>query len=206
MKKRIIMVSVLACAILIISGSIVYGQRYNKNLVEWGKDMASVASEDDGTEVKAGVITRQELQVATSYYVQMGYEENEALDAAKEYLLKREALYMEAVSNGYSASDEEVWEYLDELKETVKNADNSADVYAVIEQFDSEEDFWNYEFIVYKKDLPAQNYVSDMENSYGDTASNKDLTENQSDTTWETYFENLKDELQEKYEDKIVFE
>ena len=142
----------------------------------------------------------------------MGYDEDKALEAAKEYLIKREAIYMEAVSNGYSATDEEVWEYLDTLKETINSAENSEDIISVIEQFDSEEDFWNYEFIVYKKDLPAQNYISDMEDNYDNNAlrTKSSVTDAASDAksaeSWEIYFETLKDGLEEKYEDEIVFE
>ena len=66
-------------------------------------------------------------------------------------------------------TDSEVEAYLEELKQTLYHADNSEDAMAVMEQFDSEEDYWKYEFEVYKKDLPiikyreAQNHIIEKE-------------------------------------------
>lgn len=60
----------------------------------------------------------------------------------------------------------------------------------MINQFDSEEDFWNYEFTVYKKNLPIQNYVHGLEEAYRNR-------EADSEKSWETYFAEFKEKLAE---------
>jgi len=58
----------------------------------------------------------------------------------------------------------------------------------IMEQFDSEEDYWNYEFTVYQKNLPIQNYVHDLEQEYLAQQENPEIS-------WETHFEKLKETL-----------
>ena len=60
-------------------------------------------------------------------------------------------------------TDQEVYDYLEKLKVFIEQSDNKEDAMAIIEQFDSEEDYWNYEFEVYKKDLPIQKYMAAKE-------------------------------------------
>ncbi|MFR8426781.1 MAG: hypothetical protein ACLVCH_03360 [Roseburia inulinivorans] len=64
---------------------------------------------------------------------------------------EREALYQQAIEAGYTVTDQEVYDYLEKLKVFIEQSDNKEDAMAIIEQFDSEEDYWNYEFEVYKK-------------------------------------------------------
>ncbi|RDY30362.1 hypothetical protein [Lachnotalea glycerini] len=95
-----------------------------------------------------------------------GLDEEEANIKAIEYCKEREALYQAAIQNGYTVTDEEVWEYLDQLREVLEGASNKDDAMSIINQFDSEDDYWNYEFTVYQKNLPKQNYVADLEKNY----------------------------------------
>lgn len=60
---------------------------------------------------------------------------------------------------------------------------------AMLEQFDSEEDYWNYQKIIYRKELPIQNYVSDLEEQYF-----QDHPE-AADDEWLEYFEEYKSQL-----------
>ena len=112
---------------------------------------------------------RAEKAALSSYFKQQGMSEEEAKEQAIAYLKERDQLYEEAVKAGYDVTDSEVEAYLEELKQTLYHADNSEDVMAVMEQFDSEEDYWKYEFEVYKKDLPiikyreAQNHIIEKE-------------------------------------------
>ena len=53
-------------------------------------------------------------------------------------------------------TDEEVWAYLDELKEIINGATNKDEAQALINQFDSEEEYWQHEFEVYKINLPIE--------------------------------------------------
>ena len=59
---------------------------------------------------------------------------------------------------------------LEELKQFINQSENKEDAMAIIEQFDSEEDYWNYEFEVYKKDLPIQKYMAAKEKEFKEVA------------------------------------
>ncbi len=63
----------------------------------------------------------------------------------------------------------------------------------LIRQFENEDAYWQFEFEVYKKDLPIQKYVESLE---------KEFKENQSlsgdvdvENAWSEHFENLKEDL-----------
>ncbi len=63
---------------------------------------------------------------------------------------------------------------------------------------DSEEDYWNYEFTVYQKNILIQNYVADLEKKYFKANSiNSDSKYDVVDEKWQVYFEELKKDLVE---------
>lgn len=115
-----------------------------------------------------------------------------AKDADKE-IKQYNALYAAAVKNGYSVTDEQVQAYIEDMKLQLESVDNSEDIQDVIDQFDSEDDYWAYEFTVYQKQLPIQNYVSALNDEYNEKAVDSSSEEAQEE--WDTYFENLKDKL-----------
>lgn len=118
-----------------------------------------------GSILSQNIDSNNEEAAAVEFYRMQGMSEEEAKEQAIAYLKERDQLYEEAVKAGYDVTDSEVEAYLEELKQTLYHADNSEDAMAVMEQFDSEEDYWKYEFEVYKKDLPiikyreAQNHI-----------------------------------------------
>lgn len=122
-----------------------------------------------GSILSQNIDSNNEEAAAVEFYRMQGMSEEEAKEQAIAYLKERDQLYEEAVKAGYDVTDSEVEAYLEELKQTLYHADNSEDVMAVMEQFDSEEDYWKYEFEVYKKDLPiikyreAQNHIIEKE-------------------------------------------
>ena len=122
-----------------------------------------------GSILSQNIDSNNEEAVAVEFYRMQGMSEEEAKEQAIAYLKERDQLYEEAVKAGYDVTDSEVEAYLEELKQTFYHADNSEDAMAVMEQFDSEEDYWKYEFEVYKKDLPiikyreAQNHIIEKE-------------------------------------------
>ena len=61
-------------------------------------------------------------------------------------MLKRDATYQKAISEGYTVTDDEVWAYLEELKNIINEAVNKEEAQALINQFDSEEEYWQHEF------------------------------------------------------------
>ena len=77
--------------------------------------------------------------------------------------MEYEAMYSKAIQAGFQVTDNEVKSYIEELKKEVEAATNRDDVMAVINQFESEDAYWEYEFEVYRKSLPIQNYVKSLE-------------------------------------------
>ena len=127
-----------------------------------------------------------------SYKLKSEDDGQAAKDADKE-IKQYNALYAAAVKNGYSVTDEQVQAYIEDMKLQLESVDNSEDIQDVIDQFDSEDDYWAYEFTVYQKQLPIQNYVSALNDEYNEKAVDSSSEEAQEE--WDTYFENLKDKL-----------
>jgi hypothetical protein len=112
-----------------------------------------------------GDISKEEMEYTTYSYMQQGYDEEEAKSKAKEYLMKREELYQKAVDAGYSVTDEEVEEYLDSLKELIYSSEDGEEQLAIsMNYFEDEDEYWDYEFLVYQKNLVIQKYNKDMDN------------------------------------------
>ena len=84
--------------------------------------------------------------------------------------------------------------YIEELKKNINNSDNKDEVMEIVNKFDSEEDYWNYEFEVYKKLLPVQKYVKSLEKKYVSKHTkqngNSDVLEK-----WDKEFEKIKNKL-----------
>lgn len=140
-----------------------------------------------------GEILQTEFDQAKQFFIRSGISEQDAELQAKEYVFEREALFQDAIKHGYTVTDDEIWTYLDELKQFIETADNKEDVEKAIQQFENEDAYWQFEFEVYKKDLPIQKYVESLE---------KEFKENQSlsgdadvENSWSEHFENLKEDL-----------
>lgn len=128
---------------------------------EWGQILAENAEKVQNlsmTEDKDEIL-KLDIEQTKAFYILKGLSEEEAQEKAVAYVQEREALYQEAIEHGYTVTDEEVWEYLEQLKGTIANAENGEAAQLIMEQFDSEEDYWNYEFYVYQKNLPIEKYA-----------------------------------------------
>lgn len=212
---------ILLLSCLIIGGSVLARPSDGSILAEWGDylknnaDVNDLQEDDIYARGKNAVITNSEIDQTTKFFMISGLDEEEANIKAIEYCKEREALYQAAIQNGYTVTDEEVWEYLDQLKEVLKGASNKDDAMSIINQFDSEDDYWNYEFTVYQKNLPIQNYVADLEKNYfkdsnisNDSISSNKGSQNSTDSEsgdleydsgkeekWQTSFDELKKDL-----------
>lgn len=129
---------------------------YTSKFSDWGNLLKQYANDENGSEMiyargKNGVITNKEVEQAIAFYDTFGMSAEEARKQAILYVEEREALYQQAIEAGYTVTDQEVYDYLEKLKVFIEQSDNKEDAMAIIEQFDSEEDYWNYEFEVYKK-------------------------------------------------------
>lgn len=141
------------------------------------------------------IITNDEIEQYEEFYHLA--KEDDAKECAEQYARERKALYAEAMKNGYDVTDKEIKEYLIELKDTLKTTMGENEYKELYESYGSEEDYWDYEYEVYKINLPIQKYVSDMETSYKKKHCNieDDLI---LDHMWSDEFENLKSQLVEK--------
>ena len=117
-------------------------------------------------------------------------------------MMEYEAMYNKAIQSGFQVTDNEVKSYIEELKNEVEKATNRDEVLAVINQFESEDAYWEYEFEVYKKSLPIQNYVRSLETSYKEnTGFSRSISDEDLEQTWADEFESIKQQAvqNEKY-------
>lgn len=140
---------------------------------------------------KNAVITKSQIEQTTDFYVQSGDSREIAEEKAVQYMKEYEALYQAAVEMGYTATDDEVRAYIEELKAAAETSENKEEIEKAMSQFETEEAYWEYEFTVYQKSLPIQKYVKALE---------KDFLKSDSTGSWEERFEEIKKELVEKEE------
>lgn len=204
-KKKIFPI-ILLLAVLLISASISYAAVSDNNidLMEKLGQIFKNDAENNSTEGiyargnSGGIITTSDYEKATQFYIIAGNDENTAREKAEEYMLQRDALYQKAIVSGYAVTDAEVTEYLNELKDTFDTASNKEDIYAIINQFDSEEDYWDYQFKIYQINLPIEKYIQalkeDFYNSQVSTYS-EDTVAQDPLTDFSNYLDSLKNEL-----------
>ena len=212
MKKRIILITsvgiILVIGLLYVrtntqnstdkNTSYKWGNYLNKNSSETSKPLTDTEIYAKG---KNATISVQEMKQAIYFFEIQGNSKKDAEKLAYEYMKKSAALYAEAIEKGYNVTEEEVKTQVEELQSFME--DDSLDetsknqVQSVIEGFDSEEEYWEYERQVYQKLLTSEKYVSDLQKEFYSTSNQKD---------WNTYFENYKNQLVEKEKFQIVKE
>lgn len=212
MKKRIILITsvgiILVIGLLYVrtntqnstdkNTSYKWGNYLNKNSSETSKPLTDTEIYAKG---KNATISVQEMKQAIYFFEIQGNSKKDAEKLAYGYMKKSAALYAEAIEKGYNVTEEEVKTQVEELQSFME--DDSLDetsknqVQSVIEGFDSEEEYWEYERQVYQKLLTSEKYVSDLQKEFYSTSSQKD---------WNTYFENYKNQLVEKEKFQIVRE
>ena len=134
-----------------------------------------------------GVITTKDIEQATEFYILAGYEQSDAEDKAVEYMLQRDATY------------------LDDLKVTINDSINSEEAQALISQFGSEEEYWQHESEVYKINLPIEKYLESLKQEYLKNSISTRSNNQEAEETIENYnryIEEVQSELvkQEQYE------
>lgn len=181
---------------------------YETKFSDWGNLLKQYVNDENGNEMiyargKNGVITNKEVEQAMMFYTTFGMNQEDARKQAVLYVEEREALYQQAIEAGYTVTDQEVYDYLEKLKVFIEQSDNKEDAMAIIEQFDSEEDYWNYEFEVYKKDLPIQKYMAAKEKEFKEVAPQAKSI-NEIEEEWQDYYEQIKAQAVENEEFKVV--
>lgn len=184
MKKKLLIMMTFVLFVILV------GVSYSKAsslMPEIGRLFKNHSNMDQTTNVyavgKNATVTVEEIEQATEFYKLSGMSEEDARLKAENYMLEYEALYQEAIRSGYSVSDEEIDAYLSELKETMNTAANKKDVEELIAQFDSPEEYWEYQHSVSQKSLPIQKYVAEKKKEFD------------SEDLWEEYFQQLKQNL-----------
>lgn len=204
MKKRMLFPILLFMVCCVGMG--VYASENNMSLIEWGKYLSGKYAtnetsmnlkENSGDVYMSGHsidVTYQDIEMAEKYYLIGGEKEETARKMAIDYAKKRNSLYASAIENGYSITDNELDKYIKELKTIVSEANNKDEIYSIIDQFDTESDFWNFQKEVYRIDLVIQKYVADLEKKYIDAGGDD----------WDTEFELLKENLALNQDFKMV--
>lgn len=204
-SKKTVCFLILIAALLLLAVFIFILNARTNSMANWGKKLNGYSQADSGADMlyavgRSASVSEKDVRQAEDFYVLQGFDRQEARRMAVDYMEKREALYEEAVKNGYDVTDREVYDYLEELKAIIDSADNREDAYNVMAAFESEDAYWDYQFSVYKKNLPIQNYVKDMEEKFYSAQSRS----NGEAGAWETYFESYKEQLKEAQDFKVT--
>ena len=107
-------------------------------------------------------VSKAEVQQYTDFYLNNGESEENAQKLAEKDAMERNALYVAAIQNGYEVTEEDIDDWLKELRTMLEN-DTTGAYQSAMEGFDSEDAYWKYEYEVYRVDLPIQNYVSSLQ-------------------------------------------
>lgn len=138
-------------------------------------------------------VQRDQYEQSRKFYLATGLGEKEASESALVYCKEFNSLYHEAIRKNYDVSDGELEKYIDEMRENFHSANvspESVQIYrAILKQFDSEDQYWEYQKKVYQKQLPIEKMNRDLEEEFyqkNPQASSED---------WEKEFQKIKDEL-----------
>lgn len=142
------------------------------------------------------IITQNDLDQYETFYELEGSSDADVQKLAATYAEQQAALYAEAIKAGFSVTDQEVSEYLADLKENLETENKELYEHA-LEGFDSEEDYWDFENKVYQVDLPIQKYVKSLEEQFRQESGLEQGTE-EWEQAWSERFETIKKELVEK--------
>lgn len=132
-----------------------------------------------------------------------GESEKTAEKEAVKYMEEFNAMYVKAIKAGFDVTDEEVDNYIADLKKMSDEAENADDVKKVIAQFDSEDEYWAYEKEVYQKQLPIQKYVESLESDYV-KKSGTDVNDESGTKAWNKELDKIKEKAAKEQKYKKV--
>ena len=210
-SKRLIIVGLIVSILLIFSGC---GTEKNtettndQSITDYYIESLSVnglsrsqkkeyLSRDDIYAVGNNIVSKAEVQQYTDFYLNNGESEENAQKLAEKDAMERNALYVAAIQNGYEVTEEDIDDWLKELRTMLEN-DTTGAYQSAMEGFESEDAYWEYEYEVYRVDLPIQNYVSSLQI---DTNVSADSENGNSDTD---AFSELKQRLADEQDFKLT--
>lgn len=215
MKNKAIIICfglLMICSFIVISAStksFAVNESSTSTLMhQWGKILDEVSGSDSTNEIyaqgKNATVTQKELEQCIKFYKLTGMTDADAKAAAEKYLFEYEALYAKAIEAGFTVSDQEVINYVNEFKEFAMQADNKEDLIAVMSEFSSEEEYWNYQVEVYKKSLPIQKYVESLEQNFKNKPATRGASEEDLENSWQKEFEQIKESAASEQEFQVV--
>ncbi|WP_343249201.1 hypothetical protein [Diplocloster hominis] len=210
-KKRLLSALVAFAFVMGMVGVPALGGSKNAAVLsKWGSILSGYADKtqtlSEGDLYATGnsiTVTKQEIEQATDFFMQTSDDYDTARAKAIDSAMKREALYAAAIEHGYTVTDEEIWAYLEDLKELMSKAANKDDVQAVIDAFPSEDDYWAYEYTVYQKNLPIEKYANDLRKAYYEQLANSGADEDYS-LLWKDYYNQFQEQLVQEQEFQVV--
>lgn len=182
-------------------------QGYVDTIIGHDEAIEESLSMPEGKEI---ILPQAEIDMAEDFYISSGCGEEEAEKLAVKYVKEINALYQEAVANGYTVSEQEIREQLEQLKSQYQTAENKEEIRTFIDKFENEQAYWDFLFEMYKKDLPIQKYNADREQVFieekqdsiererGFAVSPEEKLEIQEE--WADMFEEEKEALVKEYE------
>lgn len=228
MKKKILFLG--AAIILIMAGIASYSLASGSSIffTKWGQFLHDNNSNSSGTyrtfrneypDVKAEsvnpedvfaigkdiLITNTEINQAVEFYTLSGDNKDDSTTKAVSYAETYESLYLEAIKNGCSVTEDEVKGKVEELKELMDTAENKDEIKKVMDPFGSEEAYWEYEYKVYTKSLPIEKYRASLEETFADQSQYEQGSEEYLDA-WNKWYDAYQKELVNKQEFQLTSE
>ncbi len=213
MKKRIISALCVAIAGLIVIPVAASNDPDISNTNEWGETIQEYVDIVDGSDetIEKSLVTadngeiilpQTEIDMAKDFYITSGYGEKEAEELAVQYVKEINVLYQEAIANGYTVTDEEIQMHLDELKKQYETAENKDEIHAFMSKFENEQAYWDFQFEMFKKDLPIQKYNAAREQEFIEEQAANDNPDEilKAQEEWADEFEDTKEDAVEEYD------
>ena len=203
MKKRIYAVLGIIvlglCGLWSFESKVEEGKKFDYEM--WGKALNSEYEKDQNENFskiedkiyilgESAKIMKDELDRGILYYKSAGKSDEDAKELAATYFMQYEAMYEKAIEDGYSVDNKEIEEQV-EYEKTIfhggtLNELSKNETQKIMDQFESEDAYWEFQKKVYTKQLPIQYMVSDIEKKY--FSENPDATEEE----WIEFFEQYK--------------
>lgn len=215
-KSKIIEASIIVITFIVCTGLIAYANLNRQKKIEQTENLE--ISQNEEQELKAGELYKEvgaervfESSETDEIMIDMDtvnkivdfYSENksdEEIQEIKEDVIKeitdKEILYREATKLGYEASEEEVQEYIDNMKQQIAESQNSKSFENFISGYGkSEDEYWKEQKDNIRKDICIDKYLAEQDNYSNITivteGSLKTTTDMESD--WESYVEEKED-------------
>lgn len=179
-------------------------EQWGETLKEYSDDIKTEQYASPKSNDNTIIIPKFEVEQATEFYKLQDITEEEAKVKAEEYVKKRNALYHEAILNGFDVTDTEINEFLENQKQFLAETENSAQANAMINGFGDEAAYWDYESYVYKKNLPIMKYRDFLQEQYYQENNISEDEKVEGDTlilggNFDDYYETYQQSLLNKY-------